>query len=74
MELMQSNRAPIGRKTTAHLKLSYEPFHYKTAGNIQQNITIQPQPIEGVSIGTAAFLGETQTGSITASLLKKGEV
>jgi uncharacterized protein len=34
-----------------------------------ENISIQPQPIEGVSTSTTAFLGETQTGPTTPTLI-----
>src|SRR5665647_242925 len=38
-------------------------------GVFVQNTRIQPQPIEGVSTSTAAFLGETQTGPSTPTLV-----
>jgi uncharacterized protein len=43
-------------------------FPIKT-GVFVQNIRIQPQPIEGVSTSTAAFLGEPQTGPTTPTLI-----
>ena len=38
-------------------------------GVFVENVRIQPQPIEGVSSSTVAFLGETQTGPITPTLV-----
>jgi len=38
-------------------------------GVFVQNIRIQPQSIEGVTTNTAAFLGETQTGPTTPTLI-----
>ena len=44
-------------------------FTIKQPGIFVQNIRIQPQPIEGVSTSTAAFLGETQFGPTTPTLV-----
>lgn len=49
--------------------LSMSRFTIKQPGIFVQNIRIQPQPIEGVSTSTAAFLGETQTGPTTPTLV-----
>jgi phage tail sheath protein FI len=39
------------------------------SGVFVQNVRIQPQSIEGVSTSTAAFLGETQMGATTPTLV-----
>ncbi len=44
-------------------------FTIKPPGIYVENIRIQPQSIEGVSTSTAAFLGETQTGPTTPTLV-----
>ena len=41
----------------------------KQPGVYLQNLRLQPQPIEGVSTNTVAFLGETQTGPTTLTLI-----
>ena len=44
-------------------------FTIKSPGVYVQNINLQPQSIEGVSTSTAAFLGETQIGPNTPTLI-----
>jgi phage tail sheath protein FI len=44
-------------------------FTIKPPGIYIQNIASHPQPIEGVSTSTVAFLGETQTGPNTPTLV-----
>ncbi len=44
-------------------------FTIKQPGVFLQNIHIGPPPIEGVSTNTAGFIGETQTGPTTPTLI-----
>jgi uncharacterized protein len=48
-------------------------FTIKSPGVYVQNLRIGPQPIEGVPTATAAFLGETQTGPTSPTLVTSGQ-
>ena len=60
---------PISSKTADRLKLDMSRFTIKSPGVYIQNINLQPQSIEGVSTSSAAFLGETQMGPNTPTLI-----
>ena len=51
------------------MSIAMSRFTVKPPGIYVQDIRIQPQSIEGVSTSTAAFLGETETGPTTPTLV-----
>jgi Phage tail sheath protein FI len=62
-------KAPISSKKAASNSLAMVRLSIKSPSVKVENLRVGPKPIDGVSTGTAAFLGETQTGPDAPTLV-----